>query len=200
MSMPQVKMVCWESEDVGSRVCTFKQWLIIIMIMIWSSGFWSTDDPSLCEELGEIMTMMIIMKIAFPLHCFDFQDISTPKNWSDFEQFIINYRDIVEKPSSHGGGCDVLDMWPDLGASMKKWEWPESNGTDEKWKWPKHSGTNGNRWKKKLKTNFNWGELTGLYKTERMGQARYTRRDLDGAQGKPAASLRVLFRLQISKL
>ena len=29
---------------------------------------------------------------------------------SDFDQFIIDYRDIVEKPSSHGGGCDVLDM------------------------------------------------------------------------------------------
>ena len=43
-------------------------------------------------------------------------------------------------------------------------------------------------------------KLTGLYKTERMGQARYTRRDLDGAQGKPAANLRVLVRLQISKL
>ena len=43
-------------------------------------------------------------------------------------------------------------------------------------------------------------KLTGLYKTERRGQARYTRRDLDGAQGKPAANLRVLVRLQISKL
>ena len=83
--------------------------------------FWSADDRFLCEEQGKIMSVW---------------DISIQKSWSDFDQFIINYRDIVEKPSPHGGGCDVLDMWPDLGASMKKWEWPGSNGTDEKWKCP----------------------------------------------------------------
>jgi len=33
--------------------------------------------------------------------------------------------------------------------------------------------------------------VTGLYKTERMGQARYTRRDLDGAQGKPDAQSKI---------
>lgn len=159
-------------------------WILINRwsLFMWGAG-WDNDNDDHNED-----------SLSFPLHCFDFQDISTPKNWSDFEQFIINYRDIVEKPSSHGGGCDVLDMWPDLGASMKKWEWPESNGTDEKWKCPFKAF-----WLKcqqmKLKTNFEWGKLTGLYKTERMGQARYTRRDLDGAQGKPAENIRTLVHL-----
>ena len=164
-------------------------WILINRwsLFMWGAG-WDNDNDDHNED-------------SLSIALFWFSRHQHPKKFQILINLLINhYRDIVEKPSPDGGGCDVLDMWPDLGASMKKWEWPESNGTDEKWKWPKHSGTNGNRWKKKLKTNFNWGELTGLYKTERMGQARYTRRDLDGAQGKPAASLRVLFRLQISKL
>ena len=164
--------------------------IIWILINRWSLFMWGAGWDNDIDDYNE-------ERVSIALFCFSRHQYQ--KSWSDFDQFIIDYRDIVEKTSSHSGGCDVLDMWPDLGASMKKWEWPGSNGTDEKWKCPFKAF-----WLKcqqmKLKTNFEWGKLTGLYKTERMGQARYTRRDLDGAQGKPAANLRVLVCLQISKL